>query len=471
MATNPAASLPRAGAVRAALRNLELFVVSDHVLGNDTIACSPHVLLPAAAWGEKDGTVTNSERRISRQRAFLPPPGEARPDWRIVSDTAKRMGFGASFAYRSAADVFREHAALSGFENGGTRAFDIAALASISDRDYEALEPVQWPIRADGDATRLFRDGNFFTGDRKARFVAIERPALAQRTDATFPLRLNTGRIRDQWHSMTRSGRSPTLASHRPEPFVEVHPADADRWGLIHDGFAELRSAHGSCILKVVVSPGQQRGSIFAPIHWSGPTASSARVGDLVAAMVDPLSGQPEAKATPVAVAPVSFAWRGFALSRRPLAFPIGTWWARIATPGASGCTFASNENLTMWHDLSPELFPDAVLTEYIDRQRGIYRVAAFLDERLEGALFVGPAATPPQWSELRTIAGEARVLDGGPVVCACFGVGIDAIRDALVSRRAASAEEVGIALRAGTKCGTCLSELRSIVVNESHVG
>jgi len=113
MATNPAVSLPRAGSVRDALAKLDLFVVSENVLSNDTVNAGAHLLLPAAAWGEKDGTVTNSERRISRQRAFLPLPGEAKPDWWIVAQVAHRMGFGEAFDYRAAADVFREHAALS----------------------------------------------------------------------------------------------------------------------------------------------------------------------------------------------------------------------------------------------------------------------------------------------------------------------------------------------------------------------
>ena len=122
------------------------------------------------------------------------------------------------------------------------------------------------------------------------------------------------------------------------------------------------------------------------------------------------------------------------------------------------------------WHDLAPRLFPDAVLTEYVDRRRGIYRVAAFIDERLDGALFAGPADAPPQWSDLRAMAGKPGIAFSGPVVCACFGVGIDAIREALTSRKAASAEEIGLALRAGTKCGSCLPELRSMV-HESHPG
>ncbi len=471
MATNPALSLPRAAAMQAALRKLDLFVVSDNVLSNDTIAASPHVLLPATAWGEKDGTVTNSERCISRQRAFLPPPGEARPDWRIVADVAARMGFAEAFAFRTAGDVFREHAALSAFENDGARAFDLGALASLSDAEFDAFAPTQWPAPANHSATseRLFANGGFSTPDRKARFIAPEHPALRQAVTAKFPLRLNTGRLRDQWHSMTRTGASPRLAAHRPEPFVEIHPLDAKQHGLAHNGFARVRTQHGECVLKVVTCAGQQRGSIFVPIHWSAENASAARVGDLVAPDTDPFSGQPEAKATPAAVAPVAFAYRGFALSREPLSWPVDVWWARVAMPDASGCLIATNDVPMTWHDRAPALFSDAVLTEYIDRAHGIYRVAAFTDGRLAGALFLGPAATPPQWSDLRSMTGGAGIAESGPAICACFNVGVSAIRDALTSRKAASVDDIGTALRAGTKCGTCLPELRSILHDHAH--
>ena len=183
MATNPAVSLPRAGAVRAALQKLELFVVSENVLANDTVAAGAHVLLPAAAWGEKDGTVTNSERCISRQRAFLAPPGEARPDWWITCEVAKRMGFADDFSFASSADVFREHAALTAFENGGSRDLDLGALATLSDAQYDALAPTQW-----GDE-RFFAAGNFFTSDRRARFIAPEKPAPKTEPDEKFPVR------------------------------------------------------------------------------------------------------------------------------------------------------------------------------------------------------------------------------------------------------------------------------------------
>ncbi|MEA2922495.1 MAG: assimilatory nitrate reductase catalytic subunit, partial [Bradyrhizobium sp.] len=269
--TNPAVSLPDADAARAALRKLELFVVSENVRSNDTVNAGAHVLLPAQAWGEKSGTVTNSERRISRQRAFLNPPGETRPDWWIVGEVAKRLGFGAAFEFDSAADVFREHAALSAFENNGGRDFDIGALQSLSDEAFDVMEPVLWPNRL-GDSEpqeRFFADGGFFANDHRARFISPEVPALRSETSAGRPLRLNTGRIRDQWHTMTRSGSSPRLGQHLPEPFVEVHPDDAAKFGVVDGGFARVVTDYGQCILKVMVSERQQRGMLFAPIHWS----------------------------------------------------------------------------------------------------------------------------------------------------------------------------------------------------------
>ncbi len=469
MATNPAVSLPRAAAMREALGKLDLLVVSENMLVNDTMSAAPHVLLPAAAWGEKDGTVTNSERRISRQRSFLPMPEDVRPDWWIVAQVARQLGFGEAFAYRNAADIFREHAALSTFENDGARAFDLGGLATITDGTFDSLEPLQWPVRAGRTAgtDRLFADGQFSTPDRKARFIAPERPALREYTTAEFPLRLNTGRLRDQWHTMTRSGQSPRLGSHKPEPFAEIHPLDARAHGLSNGGFVRVHNRHGSCLLKVVTSAGQQRGSIFAPIHWSDANASCARIGDLVSPETDPFSGQPEAKATPVAVERVDFAYRGFALSREALPFPRDAWWMQIALPDVTGYAFASNDAPVAWRDLAPKLFPEAALTEYVDRARGIYRAAAFSGDQLEGALFLGPADAPPQWRELGQMTGRMGLSEPGQLVCACFSVGLSAIQETLGAGKATSAAEVGKALRAGTKCGTCLPEIESIVTHE----
>jgi assimilatory nitrate reductase catalytic subunit len=483
MATNPTVSLPRAGAVREALGKLELFVVSDNVLSNDTINSGAQILLPAAAWGEKDGTVTNSERRISRQRPFLPLPSEAKPDWWIIGQVARRMGFGNAFAYTSAADIFREHAALSDFENGGTRDFDIGALAQLSDEEFNALDPVQWPARAGvGRAeTRFFANGKFFTPDGKARLIAPEPPAPHVPVSADYPLRLNTGRVRDQWHTMTRSGLSPRLAKHAPEPFVEVHRDDSAAAGLTDGGFARVTSPHGTCVLKVKISEGQRRGSLFVPIHWSDETASSARVGELVASATDPYSGQPEAKATPAAIDPVEFRFRGFVLARGRVTLPSRTWWSRVTVANGEGLLLASNLGPAEWREHVHAMLGGAEIAEYCDEPRGIYRVAAFVEGRLAGCLFIGPAGATLQWDTVKALfgaeaLGEAQrravlsgkstegLADPGPVICACFGVGLNVIRAAIASGEAASVEDIGAALRAGTNCGSCLPELKRIV-------
>jgi assimilatory nitrate reductase catalytic subunit len=508
MATNPAVSLPRAAAVRAALGKLDLFVVSENVLSNDTVNAGAHVLLPAAAWGEKDGTVTNSERRISRQRAFLPLPGEAKPDWQMVADVAEKLGYAEAFAYRSVADVFREHAALSGFENGGTRDFDIGGLAAISDADYGALAPVQWPVpvsirhpderaqrasKGDGPGRasfeaglrpapqddgekRFFAAGGFYTPDQKAKFIAPEPPALKEATSRDFPLRLNTGRIRDQWHTMTRTGMSPRLATHLPEPFVEVHPDDAARASLVDGGFARVATAHGACIVKVVVTEDQKAGSLFLPIHWSGDTASCARADDLVSACTDPHSGQPEAKATPASIAPVVFAMRGLVRTHRPVVLPNATWWTRVAAADGHEYRIATEHGPLMWHDFAYRMLAlDAKLAEHLDQHT--YRAEAIVDGEVDALVWIGPSDQP-----LNLELGTLDVHDDGlplaqiaaislfktePVVCACFSVGAGRIRNAVASGTAATVAEIGQATRAGTNCGSCLPELKQIIAQE----
>jgi len=481
MGTNPAVSLPNADAAREALKKLELFVVSENVQSNDTVEAGPHVLLPALAWGEKSGTVTNSERRISRQRAFLAAPGEARPDWWILGEVAKRLGFGHAFNFNSAAEIFREHAALSAFENNGGRDFDIGAFQSISDDAFDALDPVLWPNRP-GDSEpqpRFFADGGFYGSDRRARFAAPDIPALRTETHAGRPLRLNTGRIRDQWHTMTRSGMSPRLGSHLAEPFVEIHPDDATKFGITDDSFARLVTDYGECILKVAVNARQQRGMLFAPIHWSQATASNARVGALISPHTDPFSGQPESKATPASIAPYEYVFRGFVLSRVQLALPGHLWWARAAVSGGYAYLFADNADLLRWPSwLQP--FAGEDLAEYRDFGGGVYRAASFAQGRIETCLFVGPAHDAGDWEVVKNLFAadqlrddERRMLlsgkaaDGlagaGPIVCACFGVGRTTICNA-VAAGANTAAEIGARLKAGTNCGSCLPELKRLI-------
>ena len=483
MGTNPVVSLPRADHVRAAVRKLDLFVVSENVISNDTVNAGAHVLLPAAAWGEKDGTVTNSERRISRQRAFLPSPGEAKPDWWAVKEVACRLGFGDAFGYTKAADIFREHCALSAFENDGQRDFDVGGLADVSDGAYEQLQPTQWPLlRGTTSGTaRLFDDGGYFTPTRRARFVAVEAPALKSATTPAFPLLLNSGRVRDQWHTMTRTGLAPRLGTHSPEPFVAVHPIDARRFGLTDGGFAQLTSTHGQATLRVIVTDDQEPESVFAPIHWSGETSVGGRVGALVQSFVDPFSGQPEAKATPVAATAVSFITQGIVLARMTPRLERCGFLAHAAVNGGVLTTFATDAAHAAVKDMVERELDGAVpVMDYGDQARGTRRLIWLDGDEVTAVLFLAAGTTRLGWhaaaqlfakrtltamERLALIAGRPAegLADEGPTVCACFGVGRTAIERA-VAAGCRDVAGIGESLKAGTNCGSCVPELRRIL-------
>jgi assimilatory nitrate reductase catalytic subunit len=286
---------------------------------------------------------------------------------------------------------------------------------------------------------------------------------------------------------MTRTGLSPRLGAHSPEPSVEVHPADAIAAGLADGSFAKISTPYGSTILKVAVDSGQRRGSLFVPIHWSDATASSARISEMVTSATDPFSGQPEAKATPARIAPTHFAYRGFALTRRPVTLPPGTWFSRVSVAGGTGLLFATNETPAAWRNLARAMMPaDVEFAEYVDPLRGLFRVAAFRPGRFDGCIFVGPADTAPQWEAVRVLfeadaltERDRRTLlsgysaDGitetGPLICACFGVGLAAIRTAVASGQAVSVDHIGRTLRAGTNCGSCIPELKRIIAGERY--
>jgi assimilatory nitrate reductase catalytic subunit len=480
MGTNPAVSLPRADKVAQALRKLDLCVISENVISNDTVNAADAVLLPASAWGEKDGTVTNSERRISRQRAFLPPAGEARQDWWAIGEVAKRLGF-SGFDYANAAAIFAEHAALSAFENEGTRDFDLSGLALASADDYDSMTPVQWPCRKEHPtAQRLFADGGFFTSSGKARFQEIAPPQLADVPSVTWPLLLNTGRVRDQWHTMTRTGLSPRLASHIAEPFLAVHPLDAVAAGLCDGGLAEVSNEHGHALLRVAVTAAQERGGVFAPIHWNAETAGAARIGSLVHSLVDPWSGQPDAKATPVNVRARVMARAGFIVARKRFALPGDTFWAWQAIEGGFAAVIETNESDAVFQDLLRKR-GEAEEVSLSDISRGIYRVARIEADRLDTALFLAKRREGPRWSLIqkafaakaldaltRKLLLSGRSLDGmideGPNVCACFGVPRDRIVRA-IEEGALSLAAIQSKLKAGTNCGSCLPELKRLLV------
>jgi assimilatory nitrate reductase catalytic subunit len=475
--TNPAVSMPDADAVRDAIAACDFVVVSDVTARTDTARLAD-VVLPAAGWGEKDGTVTNSERCISRQRPFLPAPGQARADWDILSEVGRRMGFGAAFDYASPAEIFREYAALSGLAGMLGLDFDIAALAGIGDAAYAGLEPVSWPVTANRTGGRFFGDGRFFTPSGRARMLPITHRPPAATPSPAWPLVLNTGRVRDHWHTMTRTAQSPRLNAHTAEPYLEIHPKDAAALGLEPAGLAEVESPNGRAILRVMISARVQPGHPFAPMHWTGETSSAGRVDALVAAVTDPVSGQPESKASVCRVRPFVAASYGFALSTAE-PFSSARYWAKARAAGGW--------RMEMAWEIAPEdpvecaralfgLQPEDTPVVLSDAKRGQHRVAFLRDDRLVAALFLAP--DPVQVSRqymlgLLGTAGSSTVLAGKPsvdqpdpgaTVCACFDVGINTIRRAITGQGVTTVEEIGAALNAGTNCGSCKPELRALL-------
>ncbi|MEL7414975.1 MAG: molybdopterin-dependent oxidoreductase, partial [Pseudomonadota bacterium] len=476
MCTNPAVSMPRADAVADAISACDFTVVSDIMERTDTTARAD-VLLPATGWGEKDGTVTNSERRISRQRAFLPAPGEARHDWAIVSDVARRMGF-AGFDYETPAEIFREYAALTGIAAQLGKDLSIAGLADLSGSDYDAMAPVQWPVPADGPVGgRFFADGGFYTPDRRARMLAVSQTALPA-PDAAYPFTLNTGRVRDHWHTMTRTATSTTLSQHIAEPFVEVHPQDAETLALGDATLARIESPHGMLVARVKVTERTARGSVFVPMHWTGQWTARGRVDAVVDARRDPVSGQPALKSSRVSLAPFEPRWYAFGISVREPS-PDCAYWAKAKVPGGWRIEMAGAQDEADWTAFANRTFDLDGHTpiSVTDAARGEARLAYLGEGRAQAALFVSrePVQAARAYLSGALVAGQdaATLLAGRPgrdrpepgaTVCACFNVGVNTISAAILEGGLASVEDVGAALQAGTNCGSCRPEIASLI-------
>ncbi|MBM2324218.1 MULTISPECIES: nitrate reductase [Marivita] len=475
--TNPAVSMPDADAVRDAIASCPFIVVSDITGATDTARLAD-VLLPASAWAEKDGTVTNSDRTISRQRKAIDAPGQARPDWDILAEVGRRMGFASAFDFASPAEIFREYAALSGVAEQFGRDFDVSGLSKISDVHYDDMTPQRWPITPTRQGGRFFADGQFYHPDRKARFVPVRFKPPAAKTEPRFPFRLNTGRLRDQWHTMTRTALSPRLSAHLPEPFLDIHPADAGRLGVGTADLVRLTSPIGSAILRARITDSVQPGHVFASIHWTGETAPSARIDAVIAAATDPVSGQPESKASVVSVTRFEPAWYGFAVSRDAMK-PTSDYWALSRTAQGYRAEMAGRAFVSDWVAEAKRLFgtQSAKVASVLDPNRGIARIALHEDGVLIGALFVSPTPVSVMRDYLQTLPGQ-KALDAlsgrspadlpnpGPVLCACFGIGINTILDAIETEGLMTVDAIGEALSAGTNCGSCRPEISDLLLS-----
>ncbi len=296
--TNPAVSMPDLDLVDRALRYAELVVAQDSFHPTDTTVYAD-VILPAAQWPEKEGVMTNSERRITLLPKLMEPPGEALDDWEIAALFARMMGFSRAFGFLNSEAVFEEY-----------RRFTAGTPIDVTGVTYDRLRerPIQWPCPA-ADAPglpRLYGDSNFKSHDGKARFSPTEHQDPAETPSREFPLILTTGRIRNQWHTMTRTGKAPALLKAAPEPYVEIHPDDAAPAGITDGCFVEVRSRRGIFIAQAQVTAEISRGVCFAPFHWGRLSGNFKAINNLTHRARDPISKQAELKFCAVNVRPVT---------------------------------------------------------------------------------------------------------------------------------------------------------------------
>jgi len=476
--TNPAQSMPDALAVRRALAGAEFVVVQEAFRDAETCDYA-HVLLPAATWGEKEGTVTNSERRISRVRAAVPPPGEARPDWLIAADfarrLARRLGKNVSFDYASAEDVFREHR-----ESTRGRDLDITGLS------YAVLEregPQQWPYPEGARAgrTRLYADGVFPTPSGRARFVATEYVPPAEAPDADYPLRLTTGRLRDQWHSMTRTGLDARLFSHSPEAEVNVHPQTLTGLGIADGNLVRVASRRGGMVMRVRASEDLRPGDAFVAMHWGGRFTGGAGTNALTVGAIDPHSKQPELKHAAVRLEPFEPKWRAVLAG---FGSGAGKWLQRFDYASLT-LAEAGQEALTSVELASAET-PDAEALAALDALFGLDGAEAKLLHRyakrgvekrvriergvLTAFRLTGDLASAEHFRQAmlaRSEVTEEGLLSAAPAnaagraVCSCYGVREAEIRAAVAA--GADLARLQKELRCGTSCGSCLPELKRL--------
>lgn len=490
MATNPVVSLPDSNKIKAALKKCPLVVVSDCIKETATSAFAD-VLLPAQGWSEKSGTITNSERRISRQRRILATPGLGKPDWWIISEVAKKMGFAEAFDYAHEGQVFDEYVKMTGLGNrdGKLRALNLIGLADLSAADYNQLKPQQWPVleyQKEVINQRMFADNVFFTANKKARLIPVLHQSPLSSCCEDYPFVLNSGRIRDQWHTMTRTGLSSRLSAHQPEPFVSINPADAAKQQLEQGQLVSLSSASGSVLVRLAVSTDIEPGQLFMPIHWNETTASKANICALIKANFDKNSGQPEFKFTPVNLAKWAYKSEAWLLSRTVLDLSDFDYWVKQKVAAGYLYRLAADINpLAMIIKLSNlmlhnggKTLTNSPSTESTDP---IYRHANIVNQKMQHAYIVGKNLQEQDLDWLQNLLEETvdssierTIISGqvegklacGKLICACKQVGEKTIKNAIMEQQLDSVEAISEHTDAGTGCGSCLGEVEAILID-----
>lgn len=529
--TNPAQSMPDLNAVHEGLSKAE-FVVVQEAYAHTATTLYADVLLPATTWAEKVGTVTNSERRISKVNPAIDPYESAKHDWQIALEIGRaleallsgnrKVGVSTLFPYSGPEDIWNEHR-----ESTRGRDLDITGLS------YQILEdrgPQQWPMPT-GDffgKKRLYENGVFPTKDKKAHFIAAPYKATAESVDARYPFALNTGRLRDQWHGMSRTGTVGTLYAHSPEPCVELSPKDAGRMNLENGDLVHVTSRRGSEIFPVKVSGDIASSQAFIAMHWGSEFISGAAgktpsrgVNGLTCNLIDLVSGQPELKHSAVKILPANLPWQlvAFGLFHKSEAFSIQNDLRKLlAQFDSAQCVLFGREqdsdligvSFKAAHHGDPLEEPESVaalalkevirkfkldeetaepVLRYSDKRRGIVRLVRARDTVLS-AMLTGSIESLASTAWLREYLEsglDAKALGRsllmplskppleikpkGKAICNCFNVSADTIMLHLAKMPAStSLDEAMTALQSethcGTNCGSCKPEVKQIISN-----
>jgi assimilatory nitrate reductase catalytic subunit len=515
MGTNPVVSMPNRTQVEYALSQCEMVVVSDIVEQNDTLKFA-HVALPATGWSEKDGTVTNSERRISRQRGLLLPPGSAKHDWQIMCAVAKKMGFEKAFDFSHPSQIFNEYVGLTSYKNHQARLLDLSPLQNLSVAQYNSLQPVQWPMRKgqtgepDVVSLRPFANKKFSTPNQKAKLIPVSHTLPLQQTNHAFPFVLNSGRARDQWHTMTRTGKAAKLLANMPTGHIHIHPKDAEALCLNDGSLAKISSEvlikantdtqENAVIYPVKLDEAQRPGEVFIPIHWSAQWGSHSTLGALYDSAVDPISGQPELKHAAVCLKLAEYSSHGEIFFNEAvceyITLSMFDYWSktllaaqndvseeRVENTQCTQLRIASNENIKTLFSSVIALLPKSAVV-YQTHQRDFSVCLAFIEDKLCYAAFVGsdPLLQKAKWSMpaqwLSALVGQPieettrqklmrceidEAFAQGNVVCSCFNVREKTIEKA-ISEGSNTVEQLGKKLKCGTNCGSCKPALANII-------
>ena len=503
--TNPAHSMPDVTRVREALAKAELVMVQDAFSTIETAAYAD-VLLPAATWGEKEGTVTNSERCISRVRRAVPPPGEARADWKIARDFALCLGekLGNNdtqrlFAYARVKDVFKEHR-----ESTRGRDLDITGLT------YTLLEtqgPQQWPFPegAVSGKVRLYEDGNFPTPSGRARFANTVHTGTSEKVDARFPLHFNTGRLRDQWHGMSRSGRVARLHNHAEAPLFTMNAGDMALRRLVDGDIVRVNSRRGAINARVAASDELRSGQTFMPMHWGSRNMNSSGANALTDPAFDALSKQPELKHAAIQAEKLNLPFRVVAMRRfgvdkqsEALNFMDAVQPLLASFDYAYVALAGRDATVVQLRGYSAEPVADTVLDKldtllgmiaehtlcYVDARRRVEKKAYIENGIVQSVCLSGETAAQDWLKDMMVRGAPAETLrawvlapfasaprgapNRGRIVCACHDVSEQEIRSEVAL--SATLPALQAKLKCGTECGSCLPAVKQLLAEHEKV-